>query len=111
MGRSGYTSLSLQQDDYSRIRDKFDRSVDSDYTFTVWATSIIENSIDRIRLLKKIYPDYTLLKVAKDGAYIEDKKSGDVAKVSYQNKKFVCSQTKDKESLIIFAALHPEVIF
>ena len=48
MGRSGYTSLSLPQDDYKLIRAKFDKT-DIPYSFTVWATDILDAALERMK--------------------------------------------------------------
>tara|TARA_Y100001936_G_C15452163_1_gene349639 strand:- start:169 stop:513 length:345 start_codon:yes stop_codon:yes gene_type:complete len=111
MGRSGYTSLSIQQDEYSRIRKKWDRYVDptTDLKFTPWAQSTIEGGIERIKFLESAFPNISVVKIIEKGIVLDDKKKNDVVKVWVQGKKIVCSdKSKDAESYILYAVMHPE---
>ena len=109
MGRSGYTSLSLQQDEYARIRKKFDRYYDGDEKFTPYVTGLIEASLDRLKFLEDDFPTLSVVKVLDNGLLIEDaRRKNDVIKVTIQGKKIVCSDDKDPQRYITYATLHPE---
>lgn len=112
MGRSGYTSLSIEQTQYARTRRKWETIIapNSDLTYTQWHSEVLENSLDRIVLLKKMFPNFSLLKLIDRGIIIDDKKTDDVIKVYLKNGKFVCSDKKNPEDYILYTALHPEFI-
>ncbi len=109
MGRSGYTSLSLEEKQYTRIRKKFDRHYDGDQKFTPYVTGLIEDALDRLAYLNDNFPTITVVKVIENGLLIEDsRRKDDVIKVALQGKKIVCSDDKDPQRYITYATLHPE---
>ena len=52
MGRSGYTSLSIEEKKYAKLRRAFDSTVDTEKTFTVWAM----DALDREKAVNNNYP-------------------------------------------------------
>ena len=111
MGLSGYTSLSINQNRYKKIRNRFDKIVagGTDVTFTMWATNIIESGVDRIDYLKKKFPDLSVIKVINNGLIIEDLKNDIVTKVVMADDIISCSHKgKEADSYILFVTLHPE---
>jgi len=110
MGRSGYTSLSIRLDEYARTRRKWETLIapNSNVTFTEWHSDVTEKSLDRVALLKKMFPNLNLLKLIDHGLIIDDSKTDDVVKVYVKDGKFVCSDKKNPDTYILFAALHPE---
>ena len=109
MGRSGYTSLSLEQEQYKLIRRKFDRHYDGDEKFTPYVSGLIEASLDRLAYLNYNFPTLSVVKVLDNGLLIEDsRRKDDIIKVTIQGKKIVCSDDKDPQRYITYATLHPE---
>ena len=108
MGRSGYTSLSLEEKLYAKIRKKFDRHYDGDEKFTPYVSGLIEASLDRLAYLNYNFPTLSVVKVLDNGLLIEDsRRKDDIIKVTIQGKKIVCSDDKDPR-YTIYATLHPE---
>ena len=108
MGKSGYTSLSIDEKRYAKMRRAFDTTVDTESTYTVWHCDVVESAIDRIKFLKNAFPDLSLVTVISNGIVIDDSKIDDVIKVYTQGKKIMCSDSKNPQKYIQFALLHPE---
>ena len=110
MGRSGYTSLSIEEKRYAKMRRKFEKVIGTESkTFTVWCADIIDSGIERVNFLEKAYPNYTVVKITGNGFFIDDSKKVDVIKVTVQNKKVICSdKSKDSQNYILYASMHPE---
>ena len=110
MGKSGYTSLSIDEKRYTRMRKNFDVAVqpETDSTYTSWHCDVVESAIDRVKFLHASFPNLSLVKVVSNGIVIDDSKTDDVIKVSVHGKKIVCSDSKNPEKYIQFALLHPE---
>ena len=82
IGRSGYTSLSLKQTKYGKIRKKFDSNVSTNKTFTAWAEDVLykeasQKSIDDIDFEKSggLIP-----------IIVQDATTKDVLTLAYSNK-------------------------
>lgn len=110
MAREGWTSLSIKNDRYAKMRREFEKYIGTEKkTFTVWASDGIDLMIERVKFLEKTYPNYTIVKITDDSFFIDDSKKVDVIKVTSQKRKIVCSdKSKDAENYIMYAALHPE---
>jgi len=111
MGLSGYTSLSINEKRYDKIRREFDRTIVNDLdsgSFTQWATEILETAVTRVGKLKSIFPNLSVVKISGNGLVIEDFKNNTVVKVTMSGKDITCSDTgKNFESYILYASLHP----
>jgi len=111
MGISGFTSLSIDQVKYKKIRNTFDKIVKSDTekSFTQWATKVIEINLARSKYLKQIFPDLAVIKVIENGLVIEDLKNNNIVKVTMNDNKMTCSHKgKEAEMYILYTTLHPE---
>ncbi len=110
MGRSGYTSLSIEEKRYVKMRREFEKVIGTENkTFTVWCADTIDSGIERVKFLEKAYPNYTVVKITDDSFFIDDSKKVDVIKVTVQNGKIVCSdKSKDTQRYISYASIHPE---
>lgn len=111
MGISGFTSLSIDQIKYKKIRSTFDRIVKSDTekSFTQWATKVIESNLAKSIYLKKTFPDLSVIKAIDNGLVIEDLKNNIIAKVTINDNKMICSHKgKEAESYMLYTTLHPE---
>jgi mRNA-degrading endonuclease HigB of HigAB toxin-antitoxin module len=106
MGKSGYTSLSLDENRYATLRKDWDKIVgkNTEDTFTAWATTVLEQAIQRTSLIDSMFP--TLIWVGKTdtGCVIKDKSV--IVEVKWNKNKLVCSVDKDLCSHCIFAALN-----
>ena len=110
MGLSGYTSMSIKDTRYKKIRKDYDKIIgpDTKDTFTTWGTRALELNLARIDYLKKTFPDLAIIKVTENGVVIEDSKNDTVAKITLKNGKPVCSHKgKEAESYLLYATLHP----
>lgn len=106
MGKSGYTSLSLDEKKYSRLRKNWDQVIGktSDDSFTVWATTVLEQAIDRTSLVESLFPNYTWIGKTDNGCVIKDKNT--VVEVKWVKNKLVCSVDSEICSHCIYAALN-----
>jgi len=106
MGKSGYTSLSLDQKRYAKLRKDWDNSVGRyvEDTFTAWATTVLEQSIERTSLLSSMFPTYTWVGKTDSGCVIKDRNV--IVEVKWSKSKLVCSVDKDLCNHCIFAALN-----
>jgi len=112
MGKSGYTSLSLDQKRYFEIRQNWEiyvgRYIEGTNkkgdTFTAWATTVLEQSLVRTSLLSSMFPTYTWVGKTDSGCVIKDRNV--IVEVKWSKTKLVCSVDKDLCNHCIFAALN-----
>jgi hypothetical protein len=106
MGKSGYTSLSLDENRYSSLRKNWDKVISSttDETFTAWATTVLEQSIKRTSLIHLMFPNYTWVGKTDTGCVIKDKSA--IVEVKWSKNKLVCSVHSDLCNHCMFAALN-----
>ena len=110
MGKSGYTSVTIHEKKYKKIRSSFDKHIKKDIekTFTGWVTDLMENSLDRTMKLKTMFPHLSVIKILTHGLVIEDSKNNIVVKVVMNGKNITCSDSsKQSENYILYATLHP----
>ena len=74
MGKSGYTSLSLNEKDYARLRRSWDDIIQTDLTFTSWATDVLVTGIARVEKLNKLFPGMEYVGPVSNGVVIKDGK-------------------------------------
>lgn len=113
MGRSGYTSLSIEEKRYARIRRSFETTVTTEKTFTVWAMETLENAISKEAKLKKSFGNLHYVGNTSNGCIIEDK--GDLVEINVSGSvgkySLACSQDKNICNHVLFAVLHPNFLF
>ena len=108
MGTSGYTSLSIEQNRYNKLRKDWDANIDSEYTFTVWAMDTMENAIKREMKLKKKFPGFKFVGTKTNGAVVED--NGEIIIVDSEKDSLKCSKDKGLCKHIMFATMHPSFL-
>ena len=109
MGKSGYTSLSIEEKRYDKLRRNFETTIDTDLTFTKWTMGVLEGNIARMDFLNKTYPDYSVIKPLEHGIVINDSKTDRIVKVTMIKGKITCSDnSKNSENYIRYALLHPQ---
>ena len=108
LGRSGYTSLSIEEKRYARLRRAFDRSVASNTkdTFTVWAMSTLEASVNRQEKINDLFPNMTYVGKTKNGIAVQEK--GELIEVQVSKTKIKCNKDEGICNHVLFACLHPE---
>jgi|TARA_B110000467_G_C18288375_1_gene463165 hypothetical protein len=114
MGKSGYTSLSLNEDRYAKLRKDWDHIVSGhdgwgstrEHSFTAWATTVLEQSIKRVSLIKSMYPNYTMVGQTDTGCVIKDKNV--IVEVKWSKTKLVCSVDNGACKHCEFASMHPQ---
>lgn len=107
MGKSGYTSLSLDEKRYAKLRKNWDNHVTFDGTFTVWATNVLERSIERERELNSRYRNLKFVGVTSDGGCIIEDNSK-IIRITFSNGTLHCDADKGMCKHVLFAAMHPE---
>ena len=105
MGRSGYTSLSIEEKAYARLRRNFDTTIDTEKSFTVWALDVLESAVYREEKLNQRYPSLRYVGNKTGGCIIED--HGKIIEVSVGKNLLSCSQDKGICKHVLFAVLHP----
>lgn len=73
MGRSGYTSLSIEEKKYAKLRRAFDSIVDTEKTFTVWAMEILETALNREKAVNNNYTGIKFVRIKSGGCILEEK--------------------------------------
>lgn len=107
MGLSGYTSLSLDQTKYSKIRKNWDNHIRTEDTFTVWATNILERAIERQKELHLRYSDLHFVGNTQDGGCIIQEK-GEIIRITYSKNTLTCDHDNGMCRHVLFASMHPE---
>lgn len=109
MGRSGYTSLSIEEKTYAKLRRSFDLIVDTDKTFTVWAMDIMKSALNREEKINKLYPGVRWIGNKTGGCILEEK--GNIIEITVKGSVgknvLACSQDKGVCKHILFAVCHP----
>jgi hypothetical protein len=107
LGKSGYTSLSLDEKRYAKLRKRYDQVVapNTDDTFTKNVTDWIEKGIERIALIDKKFPNFTWVGNTESGCVIKDKNT--IVEVKWSKNELVCSIHGVGCKHCIYAALNP----
>ena len=106
MVKHNYNNLSIESKRYHNIRRKWDQSSDTELSFSGYTIQILENSVEREVLLKKMYPHLKVAKVTEKQMIIENTKTEDYIKV-YRSGNKIESSVKD-DDYISYAMIHPE---
>lgn len=109
MGRSGYTSLSIEEKAYAKLRRNFNLKVNTDKTFTMWALDSMESAIEREDKLGKSFPGLKYIGNKTGGIIIEE--HGKLIEINVGKTILTCSQDKGLCKHILFSVLHPRFEF
>ena len=109
MGKSGYTSLSIEEKRYAKLRRSWEQQVETNETFTVWMMNIMENSLNRLKYVQETFPDYSIIKIADNELILEDSKMSNIVKVTIKDENIICNVKKNAEKYIRYALLHPQL--
>jgi hypothetical protein len=107
MGKSGYTSLSLDEKRYAKLRKDWESHVTTEDTFTVWATTVLEKAIEREKELSSRYSGLHFVGSTQDGGCIIQEK-GEVIRITYAKNTLTCDHDKGMCKHILYAAMHPQ---
>jgi hypothetical protein len=105
MARSGYTSLSIEEKQYAKIRRNFEVTVKTNKTFTMWAMDALITAINREKIVNEDYPGIRFIGNKTGGVILEDKSQ--IIEISVGKNLLTCSQDKGICKHILFAVLHP----
>jgi len=105
VGRSGYTSLSIEEKAYARLRRNFDTKIDTDKTFTAWALDILETAISRENRLDDMFPTMKFVGKKSNGIIIQDR--SEIIEIDVSKTQITCKTDKNLCRHVLFAALHP----
>lgn len=106
MGKSGYTSLSIEEKQYARLRKNWDQFIEpnTEDTFTVWAMRILEAAITRSETIDLMFPNFKFIGTTETGCIIQDKKQ--IVQVDRTKHTIVCSVHTELCDHCIYAALN-----
>ena len=104
MGKSGYTSLSIEEKRYAKLRRNFDTIVNTDKTFTLWATDILDAAVNREDKINDMFPGLKYVGRTSKGVVIQDHQ--DIIEITI-GKNFTCSVDKNICKHILFTVMHP----
>ena len=106
MGKSGYTSLSIEEKQYARLRKDWNKIIEptTDDTFTVWAMKVLEAAITRTELIDSMFPNFKFIGTTETGCIIQDKKQ--IVQIDKAKNTLVCSVHKELCDHCIYAALN-----
>ncbi len=107
MGKSGYTSLSLDEKQYAKLRKRYDQVIakNTTSTFTKNVTELIEKGIERIALIESKFPNFTWVGATETGCVIKDKNT--IIEVKWSKNELVCSIDGAGCKHCMYAALNP----
>ena len=111
MGISGYTSLSIHQERFKKIRKGYEKVIkpETNDTLTSWATRILELNLSRMDYLKKTFPNLSIIKATKNELIVEDSEKDIVTKIIMSEGKITCSHKgNESDSYILYVTLHPQ---
>ena len=108
MGKSGYTSLSLDEKQYAKIRKRYDQVIakNTTATFTKNVTELIEKGIERTALIENKFSTFTWVGSTDSGCVIKDKNT--IVEVKWSKNDLVCSIDGTGCKHCIYAALNPK---
>ena len=106
MGRSGYTSLSIEEKRYAKLRRTYDTTHTKDESFTVWAANALDSYLTREDQVNWLYPGIKYIGNKTGGVILEEK--GNIIEISVGKSSLTCSQDKGVCKHVLFAVLHPE---
>ena len=105
MGVSGYTSLSIEEKRYARLRRSFDTIIDTEKTFTVWAIDVLDAAVNREGKINQLFPGLKYVGKTSKGIVIQDQQG--IIEIT-TGKNFTCSVDKGLCKHILFTVMHPE---
>ena len=100
-----YMNLALELARYKAIVEGWKKFGMKEGTLTVWSTQVIESAINRYSKLFQLYPDYTVT-ITKENKFIIEH-GDEMVRVFIKDGKLDCTATKDRETYLTVAALHP----
>lgn len=106
MGLSGYTSLSLEEKRYAKLRKNWESKVVTENSFTVWATEVLEHAIEREDNLANKFKHLTFVGSTNDGGCVIQDRS-EIIQIKQVGGTYSCSKDKGICNHILFAALNP----
>jgi len=115
MGKSGYTSLSIDEKKYATLRKNWDQLVgNGDHsthfkdnvndTFTTWAMRVLESAVKRELLVNSMFPNFKFIGQTENGCIIQDKK--EIVQINKTKNTITCSVHTEICDHCIFAALN-----
>lgn len=106
MPREGYTNLSIDSKRYDRLRRLFDSKVKTDDTFSSWAMTMMEDSVQRHILLDQMFPMMHFVGKKKEGGIIIQDRN-ELVEVTVTKRGITCNTHKGICEHCLFASMHP----
>lgn len=105
-----YTNLTVNRDRAEKYREQFE-TLKIDQTFNTWVLDLIETGIEKMKFLRKTFPDFAFAKLEGDGFAIIDKSKDHIFRIHYDGKDLVCSEHgKTICDHKIYASFHPKFL-
>ena len=105
-----YTNLTINRDRAEKYRDQYEAHK-LDQTFNTWILDLIESALDKMKFLKKNFPDLAFAELDGEGFAIIDKSKDKIFRVHYEGKKLVCSEHGDAIcNHKLYASFHPKFL-
>lgn len=106
MPREGYTNLSIESKRYDKNRRNFDTLIKKDVTYSAWAMDVLDDAIEREKLLTELFPKMHFVGKKKNGGIVIEDNRG-LIDIEIKNGKLECSAHDNICEHLVFAAMHP----
>jgi len=105
-----YTNLTMNRDRVEKYREQYD-ALKIDQTFNTWVLDLIESGLDKMKFIKKNFPDLAFAELQGEGFAIIDKTKDQIFRIHYDGKKLSCSPHIDTIcDHKLYASFHPKFI-
>ncbi len=105
-----YTNLTINRDRAEKYRDRYE-SYKLDQTFNTWILDLIESALDKMKFIKKNFPDLAFAELDGEGFAIIDKSKDKIFRVHHEAKELICSEHgKAICDHKLYACFHPKFL-
>ena len=105
-----YTNLTINRERAEKYREQFE-SFKIDQTFNTWILDLIESAIEKMKFLKKNFPDLAFAELDGEGFAIIDKSKDKIFRIHHEAKELICSEHgKAICDHKLYASFHPKFL-
>jgi hypothetical protein len=105
-----YTNLTINRDRAEKYRDQYE-SYKLDQTFNTWILDLIESALDKMKFIKKNFPNLAFAELDGEGFAIIDKSKDKIFRIHHETKELICSEHgKTICNHKLYASFHPKFL-
>ena len=106
-----YTNLSIDKKKGEYLKRAFEKYSQSGLSWSAYCSSVVESAITREKFLREAFPHIDIVKVMDNEIILMDNEKNEPVKVFKHGKKFETTAKTNKEDYILYACIHPELLF